>query len=168
MTHCFLTRFAAPALLLAAVPGAASVHAAQADPYPLEYFALREVMNEVTVSPARGSQGSSAKVNVYNITASTSYTISVWIKCPSSGGTYWVESAYRLGSHSASDFDGNGGAWTMIQKFANDGTNGNGNTWVQYSKTFNSGSNTQISVGFKTGSSGGGGPTVQWDTLRVQ
>jgi dipeptidyl aminopeptidase/acylaminoacyl peptidase len=51
MTHCFLTRFAAPALLLAAVPGAASVHAAQADPYPLEYFALREVMNEVTVSP---------------------------------------------------------------------------------------------------------------------
>ncbi len=116
----------------------------------------------------RSSQGSSAKAKVYNLTASTSYTVSVWIKCPSYGGSYWAECAYRLGSFSAQDFDENGSAWTMIKKFDNAGTNGNGNTWTQYSLNFSSGSNTQISVGFKSGSSGGGGPTVLWDTLRVQ
>jgi hypothetical protein len=73
----------------------------------------------------------------------------------------------RLGSHTASDFDNNAAAWTMIKKFDNGGANGNGNTWTQYSVNFNSGSNTQISVGYKLGSSGGGGPTVQWDTLRI-
>ena len=108
------------------------------------------------------------KAKVYNLSANTNYTISVWIKCPSFGSSYWAECAYRLGNYSASDFDANAGSWTMIQKFANDGTNGNGNTWVQYSKTFNSGGSTQISIGFKLGSSGGAGPTVLWDTLRVQ
>jgi len=117
---------------------------------------------------SRGSQGSSAKVKVYNLTAGSAYTISVYIKCPSYGGTYWAECAYKLGSYTASDFDNNSGTWSMIKKFANDGTNGNGNTWTQYSTTFNSGTNTQISVGFKLGSYGGAGPTVQWDTLRVQ
>ncbi|MDM8007429.1 MAG: DUF5010 C-terminal domain-containing protein [Phycisphaerae bacterium] len=117
---------------------------------------------------ARSSQGSSAKVKVYNITANANYTLTVYIKCPSYGGSYWAECAYKLGSYTAEDFDGNSGTWTMIQKFANDGTNGNGNTWVQYTKTFNSGSSTQISVGYKLGSSGGGGPTVLWDTLRIQ
>jgi hypothetical protein len=116
---------------------------------------------------SRSSQGSSAKVKVYNITASTNYTISVYIKCPSFGGSYWAECAYRLGNHTASDFDTNGSAWTMIKKF-DSGTNGNGNTWVQYWLNFNSGSDTQISVGHKLGSSGGGGPTVLWDTLRVE
>ena len=116
---------------------------------------------------ARGSQGSSAKVKVYSITASTNYTISIYIKAPSSANTYWAETAYRLGSHTASDFDSNAGAWTMVKKFENSGENGNGNTWTQYSKTFNSGSNTQISVGYKLGSSGAGGPTILWDTLRV-
>lgn len=80
----------------------------------------------------------------------------------------WAECAYKLGSYTASDFDNNGGTWTMVKKFANDGTNGNGNTWTQYSTTFNSGTNTQISAGFKLGSYGGAGPTIQWDTLRVQ
>ncbi|NLE60558.1 MAG: hypothetical protein GX616_19605 [Planctomycetes bacterium] len=117
---------------------------------------------------SRGSQGSSAKVKVYTITAGSAYTISAYIKCPSYGGAYWAECAYKLGSNTASDFDNNGGTWTMVKKFANDGTNGNGNTWTQYSTTFNSGTNTQISVGFKLGSYGGAGPTVQWDTLRVQ
>ncbi|NIM50724.1 MAG: hypothetical protein GTO22_15980, partial [Gemmatimonadales bacterium] len=93
------------------------------------------------------------------------YTISIYMRCPSFGGTYWAECAYRLGSHTAQDFDENSGAWTMIKKFSNDGDNGNGNQWVQYSKNFNSGSNTQISVGYKLGSWGGGGPTVGWDTL---
>ncbi len=111
--------------------------------------------------------GSSAKVKVYTITANASYTVSVYIKCPSSS-SYWAECAYKLGNNTAQDFDANAGTWTMIQKFASDGTNGNGNTWVQYSKTFNSGSNTQISVGFKLGSSSGNGPTVLWDTLRIQ
>ncbi|HPD32128.1 MAG TPA: fibronectin type III domain-containing protein [Phycisphaerae bacterium] len=116
---------------------------------------------------SRPSPGSSSKVKVYDITANSSYTISVWIKCPS-GSSYWAECAYKSGSHTAQNFDADSGSWTMIQKFASDGTNGNGDTWVQYSKTFNSGSNTQISVGFKLGSSSGAGPTVQWDTLRIQ
>ncbi len=116
---------------------------------------------------SRSSQGSSANVSVYNITANTSYTISVYIKCPSYGGAYWAETAFRLGNHSASNFDGDAGNWTMIKKFDNGGTNGNGNSWTQYSVNFNSGSDTQISVGYKSGSSGGGGPTVLWDTLRI-
>jgi hypothetical protein len=115
----------------------------------------------------RTNVGSSVKAKVYSISANTNYTISVYIKCPS-GSAYWSECAYKLGSATAQDFDQNGGTWTMIQKFASDGTNGNGNTWVQYSKTFSSGSSTQISVGFKLGSSSGTGPTVIWDTLRVQ
>jgi hypothetical protein len=115
----------------------------------------------------RSGIGSSGKVKVYNISANTNYTISVYVKCPSSS-SYWAECACKLGSYSAQDFDQNGGTWSMIKKFASDGTNGNGNTWTQYSATFNSGSYTQISVGFKLGSSAGNGPTVLWDTLRVQ
>ena len=115
----------------------------------------------------RSSAGSSAKAKVYNITASSSYTISVYIKCPS-GSSYWAECAYKLGSYTAQNFDADSGSWTMIKKFASDGTNGNGNVWTQYSKTFNSGSNTQISVGYKLGSSSGTGPTLRWDTLRIQ
>ncbi|MDM8007370.1 MAG: carboxypeptidase regulatory-like domain-containing protein, partial [Phycisphaerae bacterium] len=114
----------------------------------------------------RTAPGSSSKVKVYTISANTNYTLSVYIKCPS-GSSYWAECAYRLGSYTAQDLDANAGSWTMIQKFASDGTNGNGGTWTQYSKGFSSASNTQISVGFKLGSSSGTGPTVQWDTLRV-
>jgi hypothetical protein len=118
---------------------------------------------------SRSSQGSSSKVKVYSVTANTNYTISVYVKCPSySANAWWAECAYRLGSNTASDFDQNGAAWTMVKKFANDATNGNGNIWTQYTATFNSGSNTQISVGFKLGSSAGAAPTVLWDTLRVQ
>ena len=116
----------------------------------------------------RSNTGSSAKVKVYNITPNSTYTISVYIRCPSSSDSYWRECFYKLGSHTAQDFDQNAGTWTEIKKFSNTGTNGNGDTWVQYSKTFNSGSNTQISVGFKTGNSGGTSPTIKWDTLRIQ
>jgi PKD repeat protein len=116
----------------------------------------------------RSNQGSSVRVKVYNLSANTNYTISVYIKQGSFGGAYWTETAYRLGSHSASSFDSSPGSWTLIKKFDNAGTNGNGNVWTQYSKTFNSGANTQITVGYKVGSSGGAGPTVRWDTLRVE
>ena len=91
------------------------------------------------------------------------------MKGASAGSTYWVECAYRLGSHSAQNFDASAGSWTMIKKFENaGGSNGNGDTWTKYSKTFNSGGNTQISVGFKSGVSGGGAPAARWDTLRVE
>jgi len=116
----------------------------------------------------RSSGGSSAKVKVYTIDANTSYTISVYIRCPSSGTTYWSECACKLGSYTANNFDDSPGTWTMVKKFDNSGTNGNGDTWTQYSVNFNSGSYTQISVGYKLGSSGGAGPTVRWDTLRVE
>ncbi len=115
----------------------------------------------------RSSGGSSARVKVYTISANTNYTISIYMRAGSSGSTYWTESAYRLGSYTAQDFDQNAGAWTLVKKFANDGTNGNGDTWVQYSKTFNSGGNTQISVGVKAGSTGSY-PTTRWDTLRIE
>ncbi|MHC4181693.1 MAG: hypothetical protein ACYSWU_29750, partial [Planctomycetota bacterium] len=110
----------------------------------------------------------SAKVKVYTITQNEDYTISIYMKCPSHGGTYWAECAYKMGSNSAQNFDESSGTWTMIKKFENGGPNGNGNTWVQYSKNFNSGSNSQVSVGYKLGSWGGSGPTVRWDTLRVE
>ncbi|NLE57245.1 MAG: BACON domain-containing protein [Planctomycetes bacterium] len=117
---------------------------------------------------SRGNLGSSVKVKVYNITASSNYTLTVYIKCPSSSAAYWAECAYRLGNYSAQDFDQNSGNWTMIQKFSNSGTNGNGNVWTQYNKSFSSGGNTQISVGYKLGVSSGTAPTIQWDTLRIQ
>jgi len=117
---------------------------------------------------SRGSQGSSAKVKVYTIDASTDYTLTIYFRCPSYGGSYWAECAYKLGNNSANNFDDSPGTWTMIKKFENGGTNGNGNQWVQYSKNFNSGANTQVSVGYKLGSSGGGGPTIGWDTLRIE
>lgn len=116
---------------------------------------------------SRSSEGSSAKVKVYSISANTDYTISVYARCPNYSGTYWAECAFRLGSHSAQDFDANGGAWTMVKKFSNGGTNGNGDQWQQYTINFNSGSSTQISVGYKLGSYDGAGPTVRWDTLRI-
>ncbi|GMU21914.1 MAG: hypothetical protein AMXMBFR13_20020 [Phycisphaerae bacterium] len=116
---------------------------------------------------SRSTEGSSAKVKVYSVSPNTNYTVSVYFRCPSSAQVYWAECAYRLGNFTAQDFDANGASWTMIKKFSNAGTNGNGDQWLQYSASFNSGSNTQISVGYKLGSSGGGGPTVRWDTLRI-
>ncbi|GMU24032.1 MAG: hypothetical protein AMXMBFR13_41090 [Phycisphaerae bacterium] len=115
----------------------------------------------------RSNTGSSAKVKVYNITANQNYTISIYMRCPSSSSSYWRECYYKLGSNTAQNFDASPGTWTEIKKFSNTGTNGNGDAWVQYTKTFNSGSNTQISVGFKTGNGSGTAPTIKWDTLRI-
>jgi hypothetical protein len=121
---------------------------------------------------SRSSQGSSAKVKVYTVPANTNVTMSVYMKCPSFSGTYWAEFAYRFGSYTAQNFDEEPSSWTMVQKFDNDGgtswPNGNNNVWTQYTTTFNTGSNTQISVGYKLGSYSGGGPTVCWDTFRIQ
>jgi hypothetical protein len=117
---------------------------------------------------SRSSQGSSAKVKVYTVPTNTNVTISVYMKCPSYSGTYWVESAYRLGSYSAENFDTDSGNWTMIKKFSDSGTNGNGNVWTQYSVSVNTGSNTQISIGYKHGAYGCAGPIVGWDTFRIE
>jgi hypothetical protein len=116
---------------------------------------------------SRSNTGSSAKVKVYSITTNVSYTISIYIKCPSSTA-YWAECAFKLGNNTAQDFDANAATWTYIKKFSDTGVNGNGNVWTLYSVTFNSGANTQVSVGYKLGSSSGNGPIVGWDTLRIQ
>ncbi|GMU21568.1 MAG: hypothetical protein AMXMBFR13_16610 [Phycisphaerae bacterium] len=116
----------------------------------------------------RANTGSSSKVKVYDVTPNTSYTIKVYMRCPSSTASYWRECYYKLGSNTAQNFDSSPGTWTEIKKFSNTGTNGNGEAWVQYTKTFNSGGNTQVSVGFKTGNSSGTAPTIKWDTLRIE
>jgi hypothetical protein len=116
----------------------------------------------------RPSQGSSAKVKVYDVPQNTAITLSIYMRCPSMNN-YWMETAFRLGNHSAQDFDENSGAWTMIQKFDSYGgnPNGNGNVWTYYSEEVNTGSNTQISVGYKLGSSGTGTYNVGWDTFEL-
>jgi len=107
-------------------------------------------------------------VKVYNVPSYTTITISVKMRCPSMSN-YWMESGYRLGSHSAQDFDQNSGAWTMIKKFDSyGGQNGNGNTWTNYSVQVNTGSSTQISIGYKLGSSGNGTSSVGWDTMKIE
>ncbi|MHC4708302.1 MAG: BACON domain-containing protein [Planctomycetota bacterium] len=115
---------------------------------------------------SRANSGSSGNVAVYAIEANTNYTISAYMRCSSWSSTYWAEFAFRLGHFTAQDFDSNPSAWSMIQKFSKSGTNGNGNIWQQYTTTFNSGSYTQVSVGFKLGSTGSA-PPVQWDTLQI-
>jgi hypothetical protein len=116
----------------------------------------------------RSSGGSSVKTSVYTISPNTNYTISVYMRCPSYGGTYWAECAFKLGNNAAQNFDSDPNSWTMIQKFSDGGTNGNGDVWTEYWINFNSGSNSQMTVGYKLGSWGGGGPNVRWDTLRVE
>ena len=104
---------------------------------------------------------------LYDIAPYTTYTISVYMRSPGGSSGYWAECAYQLGSHSARDFDENGAAWSMVNKYSTSGTNGSGDEWRQYTATFNSGSHSQISVGFKLGSSGSA-PAVQWDELRIE
>lgn len=112
---------------------------------------------------SRGGPGSSVKVRVYAVPANATIEVSLFMRCPSAQG-FWMESACRPGSWSAADFDANGGSWTMIRKFS---STGNGNVWTHYTAQVFTGSSTQLSVGLKLGSSGGGAPLVGWDTLRV-
>jgi len=121
---------------------------------------------------SRSSQGSSVKAKVYALEASTDYSFSVYMRSPGDTSTYWGECGYKLEYTTAQNFDADPGSWTMVQKFDNDGgtpsyPNGNGNVWTKYTKAFNSGTATYITVGYKLGSSGTGGPNVEWDTLRV-
>lgn len=116
---------------------------------------------------SRASSGSSARALVFVVPSNSTVDVSSYLRCPSSGGTYWMEFGCRLGSHAADDFDANPGAWTIIQKFSSSGTNGNGNGWNRYSRLVSTGSNTVLTVAFKLGSSGGAGPAVGWDTLRI-
>src|SRR5207249_625508 len=105
---------------------------------------------------SRAGPGSSAKVRLFTVPANTTVEVSIYMKCPSSSANYWMECGCRAGNFAASDFDTNGAAWTMIQKFdSTGGQNGNGNTWTRYSVTISTGSSTQLSVGLKAGSSGG-------------
>jgi hypothetical protein len=113
---------------------------------------------------SRSSDGSSAKVKQYTVSTSTAYTLSIYMKCPSSGSGHWMETAYRLGAHTAYDFDQDPDSWTMVKKFDGDG---NGNTWTQYSVVVNTAGNTTISIGFKLGKSGGSIGTVGWDELEL-
>lgn len=121
------------------------------------------------LNSARDTQGSAARVMVYTVPPNSPLTLSVYMRCPSFGGNYWMEFGYRLGAFTAQDFDSNPVQWTLVRKFDNTGSyeNGNGNTWTLYSAAFNTGTSTQLSVGFKLGSYLGAGPTVGWDTLRV-
>lgn len=116
---------------------------------------------------SRSGAGSSAKVRVYAVPANTTIELSVYMKCPASSLGYWMECAYRLGSHAAQDFDSNPGAWVMVKKFDSfGGQNGNGDAWTRTAATFSTGASTELSVGFKLGSTPGGALTVGWDTLR--
>lgn len=115
----------------------------------------------------RNNAGSSTKVKVYTVPANTSITASVYIKCPTLTATSWVEFGYRFGSRTADDFDSNPGVWTMVKRFTDNGTNGNGNTWTKYSATFSTGANTQVSFGFKVGTTSGDSLTVSWDSLTL-
>jgi hypothetical protein len=118
----------------------------------------------------RDKKGSSSKVNVYTVPANTEITVSVSMRCPeyTSRGDYWMESAFRLGNHTAQDFEENVGSWTMIQRFSDTGINGNANTWTRYSVQVNTGANTEISIGYKLGTGRNLQPIVGWDTLRIQ
>jgi hypothetical protein len=116
---------------------------------------------------SRASGGSSARALVFVVPSNAMVEVSAYLRGPAFAGTYWAEFGCRLGSHSADDFDANPGAWTMVQKFSSSGMNGNGNVWTRYAKSLSTGSSTVITVAFKLGSSGGPGPTVGWDSLRV-
>jgi hypothetical protein len=79
-----------------------------------------------------------------------------------------METALRLGNHTAQDFEENVGSWTIIQRFSDTGVNGNGNTWTRYSVQVSTGVNTEISIGYKLGTGRNLQPIVGWDTLRIQ
>ena len=81
----------------------------------------------------------------------------------------WAYSAFKPGNQTAQDFDQNSGSWTMVKKFSDSGgyEDGNGDTWIEYQQSFNSGTATQVSVGYKLGSTGVA-PKVMWDSLRIE
>jgi hypothetical protein len=119
---------------------------------------------------SRSSSGSSVKTQVFTVPANTDVVVSGYMRCPYFTGGYWAELACKPGDHGGSNFDSDPGSWTMIEKFDSYGSNpnGNGDTWTYYGVELNTGSNTRITIGYKLGSSGGAGPNVGWDTIRVE
>jgi hypothetical protein len=91
------------------------------------------------------------------------------MRCPTGSGlAYWMETAYKLGTHTAQDhYDQNG--WALIQKFDAFGSfpDGNGNAWTQYTGSVSTSVNTTISIGYLTGTMSNG-PIVQWDTFDLE
>jgi ferric-dicitrate binding protein FerR (iron transport regulator) len=131
-------------------------------------WALAPGASGTGLQASRADKGSSAVVLVYTVPANATLDLSVLMKCPRFSGGYWMEFGYRLGSHTAQDFDANATAWTLVKKFDSyGGQNGNGNAWTRYAQPVQTGASTQITLGFKLGSAAGPGPTVGWDTVRL-
>lgn len=116
---------------------------------------------------SRASEGSSVRVLVVSVPANSVVDLSAFLRCPRFGGDYWVEVGYRLGGHSAADFDVRPQSWTVLKKFDPQGENGNQDRWVRYVHKVQTGTFRQITLGFKLGSMGGGGPVVGCDEIRI-
>lgn len=118
---------------------------------------------------SRTGEGSSARVQVFSVPANTNITISIYMRCPPSQNLYWMETGFRLGAFTAGNFDQSPANWTLVKKFDGFGQfdNGNFDTWTEYTAQVNTGEFTQISIGYKLGSSGGVSPTVGWDSLLI-
>lgn len=97
--------------------------------------------------------GSSSVVKVYSAAPFTNYTLEIAM-FGNRGRMYWTETAFKLGNHSARDFDETPSTWTLVNKFANPGpfANGSGGVWVWTDRSFSTDANSTISVGFKAGS----------------
>lgn len=111
--------------------------------------------------------GSSSRVLVYTVPTQSRVTVTIYMRCPSHAGSYWMETALRLGNSTAAQFDAQPTDWTMIQKFSSSGTNGNGDQWTRYSAQIDTGTVGQISIGLKIGSGQGASPVVGWDSLQL-
>lgn len=119
-------------------------------------FANWEVLPGGGMRATRSGPGSSAKVIVYPVAPNTLYRIQIEMKGTQGEGDYWTETAYKLGSYSARDFDDN--PWGLIKKFAMlpsvgdpNPINGNGGIWTRYDAEVRTDGHTLISVGFKAG-----------------
>jgi anti-sigma factor RsiW len=131
-------------------------------------WTIEKGANNPFLQGVRTVPGSSCGVLVFQVPANSSLDLSVLMRCPRFAGDYWMETGFRLGSHTASDFDLNQGEWTIVKKFdSSTGQNGNNNAWTRYSAPVQTGSFTQVTVGFKLGSRAGPGPAVGWDSLRI-
>lgn len=97
--------------------------------------------------------GSSSVVKVYPVAPNTNYTLEIAMYGTRSR-QYWTETAFKLGTHSARDFDETASTWTLVHKLANPGPypNGSGGVWAWANKSFYTEASSTVSVGFKAGS----------------
>lgn len=116
------------------------------------------------------SPGSSSVVKVYPIAPDTNYTLEIAMY-GSRGRSYWTETAYKLGTHTARDFDETPGTWTIVNKLGQPGLypNGTEGIWRWTDKNFYSFANSTITVGFKAGhvNSSFPYPGGYWDDLLI-